>query len=211
MALSALGQAATITRVTASTYQAVTGTGAAALQELRDQTKAIVNGDETVVDVYPHQIAMNVLPHVDDFFDDGYTGEERKMINETRKILHMPDLPVATTCVRVPVPVGHSESVHVEFDGPVDPTEARRLLAAFPGITLVDEPDANLYPMPHTAAGIDDIEVGRVRKDISTENGLVFWLSSDNLRKGAALNALQIMDEVVNRGKLGASAATAAG
>ena len=208
MALAALQQAAPITRVTAATYQAVTGTGAAALQELNDQTNAYAAGEEITADVYPHQIAMNVLPHVDDFFDDGYTGEEHKMINETRKILHLPDLPIASTCVRVPVPTSHSEAVHVEFDRPVEPEEARRLLAEFDGIELVDAPRSNQYPMPHTSAGRDEVFVGRVRKDLSNPNGIALWLSCDNLRKGAALNALQIMDEVVSRGKLQPAAST---
>ena len=208
MALAALQQAAAITRVTAATYQSVTGTGAAALQELEDQTTAYVAGEELHANVYPHQIVMNVLPHVDDFFDDGYTAEEHKMIDETRKIMHLPDLPIATTCVRVPVPTSHSEAVHVEFERPVDPEEARRLLSDFDGIALVDEPRSNQYPMPHTSAGRDEVFVGRVRKDLSHPNGIAFWLSCDNLRKGAALNALQIMDEVVSRGRLRTTAST---
>ena len=208
MALAALQQAAPITRVTVATYQAVTGTGAAALRELDAQTSAYAAGEELHASVYPHQIAMNVLPHVDDFFDDGYTGEEHKMINETRKIMHLPGLPISTTCVRVPVPTSHSEAVHVEFERPVDPEEARKLLSDFDGIALVDAPRSNQYPMPHTSTGRDEVFVGRIRKDLSHPNGIAFWLSCDNLRKGAALNALQIMDEVVSRGRLQTAAST---
>jgi len=209
MALAALQQESPLTRVTVSTYQAVTGTGAAALQELNDQTAAIANGEAVNVEVYPHQIAMNVLPQVDDFQADGYTNEEHKMINETRKIMHLPDLPLSVTCVRVPVPVSHSEAVHAEFESPISAARARELLSAFPGIEVVDDPNASVYPMPHTSAGFDEVHVGRVREDLSHERGLSFWLSCDNLRKGAALNALQIMDEVVTRNRLPGAASTA--
>ena len=202
MTLAALHAESPLTRVIVSTYQAVTGTGAAALQELNDQTAAIANGEALKVEVYPHPIAMNVLPQVDDFQADGYTNEEHKMINETRKILHLPDLRLSVTCVRVPVPVSHSEAVHAEFESPISAARARELLSAFPGIEVVDDPNASVYPMPHTSAGVDEVQVGRIREDLSHERGLSFWLSCDNLRKGAALNALQIMDEVVTRSRL---------
>jgi len=199
MSLSALGQAAHVTRVTVATYQAVSGTGAAAVRELTEQSGDILAGRPANPKEYPHQIAFNVLPHVDDFFADGYTGEEHKMINETRKILHDADIPISPTCVRVPVPVTHSESVQVEFERPLSPAEATRLLSEFPGITVVDEPEANVYPMPAQAAGQDEVFVGRIRQDASHPNGLALWIACDNLRKGAALNALQIMDEAVRR------------
>jgi aspartate-semialdehyde dehydrogenase len=200
MSLAALGQAAQITRVTVATYQAVSGTGAAAVRELDEQTADVLAGRPAIPKEYPHQIAFNVLPHVDDFAEDGYTGEEHKMINETRKILHEADIAISPTCVRVPVPVTHSEAVQVEFERPMSPEEATRLLSEFPGITVVDEPQASVYPMPAEATGKDDVFVGRIRKDVSHPNGLALWIACDNLRKGAALNALQIMDEAVRRG-----------
>jgi len=199
MALAALQKAATLTRVTVATYQSVSGTGAAAVRELDRQTVDVRAGREPAIEVYPHQIAFNALPQVDDFEPGGYTKEEHKMANETRKIMHLPDLPVSATCVRIPVPTSHSEAAHVEFDRPVEPDEARRLLKEFPGIAVLDDPGAGIYPMPHQCAGRDEVFVGRIRKDISHPNGLVFWVVCDNLRKGAALNALQIMDEAVQR------------
>ena len=199
MSLAALGQAAQVTRVTVATYQAVSGTGAAAVRELHQQTADVLAGRPTNPKEYPHQIAFNVLPQVDDFAEDGYTGEEHKMINETRKILHDADIAISPTCVRVPVPVTHSEAVQVEFERPMSPEEATRLLSEFPGITVVDEPQASVYPMPAQASGRDDVFVGRIRKDASHPNGLALWIACDNLRKGAALNALQIMDEAVRR------------
>ena len=200
MSLAALGQSVKITRVTVATYQAVSGTGAAAVRELHEQTADVLAGRPTNPKEYPHQIAFNVLPQVDDFAEDGYTGEEHKMINETRKILHDADIAISPTCVRVPVPVTHSEAVQVEFKRPMSPEEATRLLSEFPGITVVDEPQASVYPMPAQASGKDDVFVGRIRKDASHPNGLALWIACDNLRKGAALNALQIMDEAVRRG-----------
>ncbi len=199
MVLAALRAASPITRVTVATYQAVTGTGAAAQTELTEQSKDILAGEEPTSSVYPHQIAFNVLPHVDDFQPDGYTKEEHKMINESRKIMHAPALPLSATCVRVPVNVSHSESAQIEFEQPVSADAAREALAAFPGVTVVDDPANNLYPMPSQAEGRDDVLVGRIRSDLSLANGLALWLACDNLRKGAALNALQIMDEVVRR------------
>ena len=199
MSLAALGQSAEVTRVTVATYQAVSGTGAAAVRELHEQTADVLAGRSTNPKEYPHQIAFNVLPQVDDFAKDGYTGEEHKMINETRKILHDADIAISPTCVRVPVPVTHSEAVQVEFKRPMSPEEATRLLSEFPGITVVDEPQASVYPMPAQASGRDDVFVGRIRKDASHPNGLALWIACDNLRKGAALNALQILDEAIRR------------
>ena len=149
--------------------------------------------------VYPHEIAFNVLPHVDDFLEDGYTKEEQKMLNESRKILHDENLLVSATCVRVPVEISHSESIQIEFESSVSAEDAKRVLADYTGMKLVDDPIQNEYPMPLRAAGIDDVLVGRIRKDIAHENGIVLWLACDNLRKGAALNALQIMDEALRR------------
>ena len=200
MALSALSGLAEISSVTVSTYQSVTGTGAAAREELLVQLRAILAGEAmSPPSQYPHPIAFNLLPQVDDFMEEGYTKEEWKMVNESRKILHDSELRLASTCVRVPVEVSHCESVTVEFDDPISVDEARLAIAEFPGITLLDQPHDSVYPMPSNSAGTDQVMVGRVRRDIAHENGVVFWLAADNLRKGAALNALQIMDECVKR------------
>lgn len=200
MALSALRGLAEISSVTVSTYQSVTGTGAAARAELLDQSREILAGETmSPPSQYPHAIAFNLLPQVDDFVDEGYTKEEWKMVNESRKILDDPDLRLASTCVRVPVEVSHCESVTVEFDDPISVDGARVAIAEFPGITLLDQPHDSVYPMPSNSAGEDQVMVGRVRRDIAHENGVVFWLAADNLRKGASLNALQIMDECVKR------------
>ena len=199
MILDALGGLSRVERVVVATYQSVSGTGAAALEELRVQSEAVLAGDEAEPVVYPHQIAFNALPHIDEFGADGYTREERKMLEETRKILHRPDLPVSATCVRVPVRVGHSEAVQVELAETVDPAEARARLAAYPGVRVVDDPGGRRYPTPVMSAGEDDVLVGRVRADASHPRGLALWLSSDNLRKGAALNAMQIAEEMIRR------------
>ena len=199
MALAALRSVGEITSVTASTYQSVTGTGAAARTELLDQSWMMLS-DEVLPPPaqYPHRIAFNLLPQVDDFVEEGYTKEEMKMLNESRKILDDAQLRLAATCVRVPVEVSHCESVTVEFARPVSPSDARDAIAKFPGITLLDQPAESVYPMPSNSAE-DQVMVGRVRRDLAHENGIVFWLAADNLRKGAALNALQIMDECLKR------------
>ena len=200
MALAALRGLGEISSVTVSTYQSVTGTGAAARAELFDQSLEMLSGKEmSPPSQYPHPIAFNLLPQVDDFIDEGYTKEEWKMVNESRKILGDPDLRLASTCVRVPVEISHCESVTVEFDALISVDEARMAIAEFPGIALLDRPDESVYPMPSNSAGEDQVMVGRVRRDLAHENGVVFWLAADNLRKGAALNALQIMDECVAR------------
>ena len=200
MALAGLRGLAEISSVTVSTYQSVTGTGAAAREELLDQSREILGGEVmSPPSQYPHPIAFNLLPQVDDFIDEGYTKEEWKMVNESRKILGDPELRLTSTCVRVPVEVSHCESVTVEFRDPVSVDEARLVLAEFPGIDLLDRPHESVYPMPSNSAGEDQVMVGRVRRDLAHENGVVFWLAADNLRKGAALNALQIMDECVAR------------
>jgi aspartate-semialdehyde dehydrogenase len=203
MALHALRQVRPITRVTASTYQAVSGTGAAAVEELRAQLTAFGRGEPIPApEVYPHQIALNVIPQVDSFGEDGYTGEELKMRNETRKILHQPDLPFAATCVRVPTMIGHAEAVHAAFDGPITVEEARAALSSMAGVALMDEPERSVYPTPLNTEGDDRAFVGRLRPDQSVEHGLAFWVVSDNLRKGAATNAIQIAEELIRRGKL---------
>ena len=205
MALYPLHRVNPIKRVIVDTYQSVSGTGGAAMSELQEQMREVISGGQPKAEQYPHQIAQNVFPHIEPFLDNGYTREEWKMLEETRKIMHAPDILVSATCVRVPVPVGHSEAVHVEFSQPMDPQEARKLLAAFPGVTVVDDPERNKYPMPIMAAGCDEVFVGRIRKDASHPNGLTMWVVSDNLRKGAALNAIQIAEELVRRELLSGS------
>ena len=200
MVLDALRADAGIERVVAATYQSVTGTGSAALVELEEQTRSVLDGGEASAEQYPHQIAFNLLPHIGSLRESGYYSEETKMLNETRKILHAPDLPVSTTCVRVPVRVSHSEAVHVEFDRPLAVSRARELLAAYPGMIVVDDPGNGGYPMPIDGADRDEVFVGRIREDTALENGLALWLVCDNLRKGAATNAVQIAEEIVQRG-----------
>ena len=199
MALNALRHIAPVTRVVVDTYQSVSGTGVAAVQELRSQSGDLLAGWHAEPEAYPHQIAFNVLPHIDEFQDSGYTGEEMKMVHETRKILHDPELPVSATCVRVPVMVGHSEAVHVEFAKPVSPAQARETLSGALGLKILDEPESSIYPMPVDAEGRDEVFVGRVRQDLSHPHGIAMWLVSDNLRKGAALNAMQIAEELLRR------------
>ena len=205
MALKPLNDANPVRRVVADTYQSVSGTGAAAMAELREQTPRVLDGRPADPRAYPHQIAFNVLPHIEDFHNNGYTNEEMKMVHETRKILHLPDLPVSATCARVPVMVSHSEAVHVEFADPMSAEEARELLSRAPGIQIVDDPASNAYPTPVDSEGKDDVFVGRIRRDASHPNGLAMWLGSDNLRKGAALNAIQIAEELIRRELVGES------
>ena len=190
MALYPLHLAFGVKRVFASSYQAVSGSGARAIAELKKQ----VTTPGATPDVYPHPIAFNVLPHVDSFLPDGYTKEEMKMQNEGRRIMHLPDFRASVTCVRVPVYRAHSVAVSAEFDRPVSVDEAHEVLAKAPGIDLMDEPHRNTYPMPLDAAGKDNCQVGRVRVDCALENGLAFWVSGDQLLKGAALNAVQIAE-----------------
>ncbi len=199
MALKPLHEQNAVKRVIAATYQSVTGTGAAAAQELRDQSGDILANRETSAEVYPHRIAFNVLPHVEPFWDNGYTNEEMKMQNETRKIMHAPDIRVSSTCVRVPVVVSHSEAINVEFSDAISPGEVREILAGASGVRVVDEPLSNVYPTPIEAEGQDDVFVGRIREDIALDNGIAMWLSCDNLRKGAALNSIQIAEEILER------------
>lgn len=199
MALTPLHKVNPVKRVIADTYQSVSGTGTRAVDELKEQAGAVLRGENAEADVYPHQIAFNVLPHIDSFLENGYSKEEWKMVQETRKIMHEPDLPLSATCVRVPVMVSHSEAVHVELTEPMDVNEARRLLAQMPGMCVQDEPNDAVYPLPVEAAGRDEVFVGRLRRDASHPNSLAMWLTSDNLRKGAALNAIQIAETLIER------------
>lgn len=215
MVLKPLMEVNPVKRVIADTYQSVSGTGAAAVEELRAQSKRLTADDalthtDLTPEAYPHPIAFNALPHIEPFLDNGYTNEEMKMVNETRKILHAPDIAVSATCVRVPVMLSHSEALHIEFERPISPADVRRILSDFPGVKVVDEPQANVYPMPIDAAGRDEVFVGRIRQDVSHPNGIAMWVVTDNLRKGAATNALQIAEEVLKRGLLPRRQAVAA-
>ena len=191
-ALKPLYDISPIKRVVVSTYQAASGAGAKAMQELYAQTQQFLNGEELTVDAFAHQIAFNCIPHIDKFLEDDSTKEEWKMVVETKKIMGDDDIQVAATCVRVPVLRCHGESINVEFEGPVTVEEARAALEAAPGITVMDDPANSLYPMPGLLAGTNGAFVGRLRKDPSVENGLAFWNVADQIRKGAALNAVQI-------------------
>jgi aspartate-semialdehyde dehydrogenase len=200
--LMALRDAVGLERVVVDTYQAVSGTGGKAIKELQAQVEAHVAGETPVAAVYPHQIAFNALPQVDVFLDNGYTKEEWKVVTESRKILHLPDLRISSTAVRIPVFVAHSEAVHVETREPITPDRARTLFAAVPGVVVQDDPATSTYPLATDAAGSDEVFVGRVRQDpsIAEGRGLAFWVVSDNLRKGAATNAVQLAEVLVDRG-----------
>jgi aspartate-semialdehyde dehydrogenase len=200
VALKPLHDAAKIKRIVVSTYQAVSGTGQKAIDELSGQVQALFNMRSPEVKVYPHRIAFNCLPQIDVFLDNGYTKEEMKMVNETKKIMGDDSIQVTATCVRVPVFYGHSESVNIETETKLTAEEARIILAKSPGITVVDHPKERLYPMPIDAAGEDDTFVGRIREDDTIANGLNMWIVADNLRKGAALNAVQIAETLAERG-----------
>lgn len=197
VALNPLHRAAGIRRLVASTYQAVSGAGKAGLEELLAQTRAWAKGEEPKVSAFPYPIAFNLIPHIDAFKEGGYTKEELKMRDESRKILHAPDLRVSCTCVRVPVLRSHSEALTIETDRPLGPEEARELLRNAPGVEVVDDPASKRYPMPLDASDQDLIHVGRIRADESAEgNGLVLWVCGDQIRKGAATNAVQIAEAV---------------
>jgi aspartate-semialdehyde dehydrogenase len=202
MVADPLHRANPIVRIVMDTYQSVSGAGAAPMVELREQSRDLLEGKEASPKALDHQIGFNIIPRIDRFGDDGYTAEERKVRDETQKIMHAPEIRVSATCVRVPVYVSHSAAVHLEFQCPMSPEEARELLEAMPGVTVLDDPGNNLYPMPWDVAGTDDVFVGRIRQDSSHPNGLALWIVSDNLRKGAALNSLQIAEELVSRGSL---------
>ena len=194
MALWPLHQAFGVKRVIASSYQAVSGTGAQAIEELRAQVAPISEGRPVVSKVYPHQIAFNVLPHVDSFLDSGYTKEEMKMQHEGRRIMHHPSFRASVTCVRVPVYRAHSVAVTAEFEKPISVEAARAALANAPGLDIVDDPKSNTYPLPLNVAERDNCQVGRIRMDCALDNALAFWVVGDQLLKGAALNAVQIAE-----------------
>ena len=197
VALKPLHDAVQIKRIIVTTFQSVSGTGKDAMEELIDQSRQLLSFGEAKVSVYPHQIAFNCLPHIDDFLPNGYTKEEMKMVNETRKILGESSLPITSTTVRVPVFICHAESVNIETEQKLSANDARAILAAAPGIQVYDDPSRNLYPLPIDVVGTDAVFVGRVREDESVTHGLNLWIVADNLRKGAALNAVQIAEELI--------------
>ena len=196
VAVAPLHRAKKLRRLVAATYQAASGAGAKGMAELIEQTKQILNGEAIEPKAFAHRIAFNLIPHIDAFTENGYTKEELKMLNESRKMLHLPDLPVSCTCVRIPALRAHSESLNLEFEEEITPEEARAILAAAPGVTVADDPDAKLYPMPIDATEKYDVLAGRIRQDISRNDkrGLEMFVSGDQLLKGAALNAVQIAE-----------------
>ena len=195
--LAALHRRSRIKRVVVSTYQAVSGAGVEAMEELSKQSVALFSQKECEAKVFPHRIAFNCIPHIGKFLDDGYTEEERKMIDETKKIMGDESIRVAATTVRVPVFIGHSESLNIEFEDPISPDEAREILGEAPGVEVLDDTNMCRYPLPIDASGKDPIYVGRIRRDPTVENGLAMWCVADNLRKGAALNAVQIAELLI--------------
>ncbi len=199
VALYPLHQVNPIKRIIVDTYQSVSGTGLAAVEELTTQARQILDGQTAIPHVYPHQIAFNVLPEIDVFLDSKYTKEEWKLVEESRKIMHAGDIAISATCVRVPVFTGHSEAIHVEFSRPMSPDEAQHILTQAPGVKVLDDPAISLYPQPWSVAGTDEVFVGRIRQDASHKSGLTMWVVADNLRKGAALNAVQIAEEMIKR------------
>ncbi len=203
VALKPLHDAATIKRIVVSTYQAVSGTGQKAIAELEQQVRQMFNMQEPDAEVYPHRIAFNCLPHIDVFLENDYTKEEMKMVQETVKILEDPQVKVTATCVRVPVFYGHCESINIETEKKLSGAQARALLAQAPGVQVYDNPREKMYPMPIDASGEDATFVGRIREDESIENGLNLWVVADNIRKGAALNAVQIAEVLLEKNWLG--------
>jgi aspartate-semialdehyde dehydrogenase len=197
VALKPIHDVAKIKRIVVTTFQAVSGTGKKAMDELLQQTVALLNFKDIEIKVYPHQIAFNVLPHIDKFLENGYTKEEMKMVNETKKIMGDPSIRVTATTVRVPVFRGHSESVNIETEKKITAPEVREILSKSLGVVVIDNPEKNEYPLPIYASGRDEVFVGRIREDESIENGINMWVVSDNLRKGAALNAVQIAEELI--------------
>jgi len=199
-----LHRAKKVRRIVAATYQAASGAGAKAMEELVVQTRQVLNDEPIEPKAFAHRIAFNLIPHIDTFEPNGYTREEMKLLHESRKMLHAPDLMVTVTCVRVPVLRAHSEALNLEFEEPVTPDEIRAILAKAPGVTIVDDPAAKLYPMPIDASGINNVFVGRVRQDVSRNDGrgIDLFVSGDQIIKGAALNAIQIAETAIARGKL---------
>lgn len=198
VALMAIERLSHIRRVRVSTYQAASGVGAQAMAELEQQYRQLLAGEEVKVEKFPYQLAYNLIPQIDVFTDNGYTKEEMKMYNETRKIMHS-DIRVSATCVRVPALRSHSESIWLETERPVSVEQAREAFAAAPGLVLMDEPALKQYPMPLYLAGKDPVYVGRIRKDLTDDCGLAFWIVGDQIRKGAALNAVQIAEYLISR------------
>ncbi|HTZ18702.1 MAG TPA: aspartate-semialdehyde dehydrogenase [Dissulfurispiraceae bacterium] len=201
VALKPIHDAAKIRRVVVTTFQAVSGTGKKAMDELMQQTADLLNFRGVKCNVYPHQIAFNVLPQIDKFLENGYTKEEMKMVNETRKIMGDDSIRVTATTVRVPVLRGHSESVNIETERKITANEVRALLSSAPGVIVFDAPEKSVYPLPIHCDGKDEVFVGRIREDESIENGINIWIAADNLRKGAALNAVQIAEFLIHEGK----------
>lgn len=199
VALKPIHDAAKIKRVVVTTFQSVSGTGKKAMEELLNQTSDVLNFKDIKPVVYPHQIAFNCLPHIDVFMDDGYTKEEIKMVNETKKIMGDDSVKITATTVRVPVFRGHSESINIETDKKLSANDARAVLSTAPGILVYDAPEKNIYPLQSECANRDEVYVGRVREDDTIDNGLNIWIAADNLRKGAALNAVQIAEELIKR------------
>lgn len=197
VALKAINDISPIRRVHVATYQAASGAGAAAMEELKEQYNELAQGKPATVKKFAHQLAYNVIPHIDVFLDNGYTKEEMKMYNETKKIMHAPNLDVSAMCVRVPVMRAHSEAIWVETEAPITVEQAREAFAAAQGVVVVDNPSENQYPMPLDIANQDPVYVGRIRADIANPNGLSFWVVGDQIKKGAALNAVQIAQYII--------------
>jgi aspartate-semialdehyde dehydrogenase len=205
MAVAPLRVVAKIERIVVSTYQSVSGAGKEAVDELEESTRASLAGQDHAPQALNKPIAFNLIPHIDVFQDNGYTKEELKFTNETRKIFEDPEFRISGTCVRVPVAVGHAESVNIEFDRPVDMAKVREAIAHASGVRLMDDPATATYPQPTDAAGIDDVLVGRIRGDVSHPNAINLWVVGDNLRRGAALNAVLIAESLAEQGLLGPS------
>ena len=200
VAVYPLYRAAGIRRLVVSTYQAVSGAGINGLRELEQHSRDFLSGEEFKAEVFQHPIPFNLIPHIDNFVEENYTREEMKMVWETRKIFHAPDLRITATCVRVPVFRSHSESINIETESPLSVEQARQLFCQAPGLIVQDDPDQNLYPMPFYSSDQDDVLVGRIRRDLSVDNGIALWVVGDQIRKGAATNAIQIAEHVVSGG-----------
>ncbi|HPT70230.1 MAG TPA: aspartate-semialdehyde dehydrogenase [Syntrophomonas sp.] len=199
VAVNPIYKAAGLKRIVVSTYQAVSGAGIAGLHELEESSRSYLEGREFAPEVFQYPIAFNLIPHIDSFVEQGYTREEMKMVYETRKIMHAPDLKIAATTVRVPVFRSHSEAINLETEKPMTPDEARTILASAPGIIVQDDPENKIYPMPLYSSNTDEVYVGRIRKDISVDNGLALWVAADQIRKGAATNAIQIAEILLEK------------
>ncbi|MDR2386417.1 MAG: aspartate-semialdehyde dehydrogenase [Deltaproteobacteria bacterium] len=202
VALKPIYDAVGIKRIVVSTYQSVSGSGYKGVKELANQSTSLLTGQEAKISVYPHRIAFNCLPHIDSFLDNGYTKEEMKMVNETIKIFDDKNIKVTATCVRIPLFYGHSEAVWIETGRHISPEAARELLNRAPGIVVIDDPEINRYPMASDCINLDEVMVGRIRADLSCENGLAMWVVADNIRKGAATNAVQIAELLIKDSKL---------